>query len=135
MFKHLIIATLMVCSAMAGSVSEEADRKRQEFYDFGERLATCTPFHQKITAFGETLTRDVHGLEEEHCKMSLQALGPYVINCTIPEAEIAEIADAWNAQARTVQDDGSIRVRYDSKNPDPLTAFLNSPACETVEVN
>lgn len=125
-----LIAILIWMSGGFGAFGPNPDKMRAEIYTFGEYLRACQPFEQSIS---RSYTRGVIGLSDGVCSIYEDYPGPQIMRCAVPEADLEKVAAVWNRTAKQIQDDGSVRMSYDSSDTETWNAFINSPACEFTE--
>lgn len=80
---------------------------------------------------GESYLHTVAAASDERCDMTMESYGPQLTTCSFATDELPELAQGFRDLADAVDMFGGYTFEYDSSNPDPLTAALNSEACKT----
>ena len=109
-------------------------RYQREMHAFASALETCEVFSEPVFMYvgNQSLQHTVDGAANGKCGMRMQTPGPVDVHCSFAIDQLPIVAQGFRDLADAVDIFGGYEFRYDSNNPDPLTAALNSDACEHV---
>ncbi len=108
-------------------------RWKRDIRTFADVISTCTPYDQTYlnALTGDPMDQSVVGETDGLCEVRMATLGPEVLVCKLDAETRPVFAEGFGAQADNISFFGSIKFRYSSSDPDPLTQIMNSEACVT----
>ncbi len=108
-------------------------RYKREMNAFADSVEVCEAVSISVFMFmgKQSLVHAVEGAADGRCKIHMETAGPHVVDCAFPVDTLPTMAQGFRDQADSVDIFGGFSFKYDSSNPDDLTAAMNSDICET----